>query len=593
MSRKSSISKESKIPNKYASRPSPGFSATEYPNEMMEGNDGNMYISEKRGAAKSHRWYKADGFKPARRRSIKKLNSKKTPVSRSKSIKRSRKSIKKVVKTRKSPEDSATAHPDEKMKGLDGNMYISEKRGSAKSYRWYKISSTKSRKSIKKKLKKRVLTKRKSRKNVRKSIKKSMNFDHLLNKPCADPEKVRNPETGKCISASGPKAKKLGLSKPKNDGRNLKNILQKINTKKKSLKIHKPLKKRSIKRKMTKKTIKEEVEDAYYEAHEVSPEKKKSIKKKMSKVKEIAIVKKDREGHRTMPGYKYKHPTGVAVILAKNFEQAKHNAKGWWLSEKLDGIRAYWDANEGELFTRNGNVIYAPDFFIKDLPKNVNLDGELWIGRGTEDFNLISGISRRIPYKKDGSKSLKYNPKDWEQVKYLVFDAPDYPKPYENRVTYYHNVIKKLKSPYVVPVETWPAKSNEHVIEERIRIEDMGGEGIMLRKPGSKYDKKRSSSLLKVKSFKDAEARVIGHNKGTGKYSDVLGALVMKTIKKDNDPKGMKNGVQFTMSGMNDYQRENYEDIFPIGTIITYKYFQLSKDGVPRFPSFIAIREDA
>jgi DNA ligase-1 len=541
------------------SRPSPPYSATDYPGEMMEGNDGNMYISEKRGAARSFRWYKASGYKPSRRRSIKKVKPKSTSI--------------KKGSNRKSPSDSSKEHPDKKMKGLDGNMYISEKRGAAKSYRWYKIPKETNKRSVKKKLKK-------AEKSVRRKVKKQINFDHLLDKPCADPEKIRNPKTGKCISASGPTAKKLGLSGPKNDGRDLKKILGGISTpKKKSLKKQR----KSLKIRKSKK---------------IRRSLKSRIKRKMSKVKEVAIVgkvsspKKVHVGPRTMPGYKYKHPKGVSVILAKNFDKTKHNVKGWWLSEKLDGIRAYWDSNEGEFFTRNGNVIYAPNFFVENLPKNVNLDGELWIGRGKEDFNLMSGISRRIPYKIDGSKSKTYNPKDWEQVKYLVFDAPDYPGPYEDRVEYYHKVIKKLKNKHVVPVETWPAKSNEHVIEERIRIEDMGGEGIMLRKPGSKYDKRRSNTLLKVKSFMDAEARVIGHNKGSGKYSDVLGALIMETIKKENDPKGMKNGVQFTLSGMNDYQRVNYKNIFPIGTIITYKYFQLSKDSVPRFPSFIAIRGD-
>ena len=599
--------------SKYASRPSPPYSAAEYPDEMMEGNDGNMYISEKRGSARSFRWYKADGFKPARKRSVKKSKNLKTrrPKSmtqrRPKSMTQRRRSVKKVS-TRKSPEDSATKHPDKKMKGLDGNMYISEKRGSSKLYRWYRISKTStSKKSIKKKLKKRTLTKRKVRKNpVRKSIKKYINFDHLLDKPCADPEKVRNPKTGKCISASGPTAKKLGLSKtsgfigikdsrskPKNDGRDLGEMLRKIPMDfKKRRSIKKRTKKISPKRKSLKSRIKK-----------ISPKRKSlksRIKKKMSKTKEVVIVsnrgsKRGSNKRETFSKYKYKHPKGVAVILANSFDNKKHNVKGWWLSEKLDGIRAYWDANEGELFTRKGNIIYAPDFFLENFPKDVNLDGELWIGRSTEDFNAMSGISRRFPFKKDGSKSKTYDPKAWSSVKYLVFDVPDYPGPYEDRVSHYHNVIKKLKNnKYIIPVETWPAKSNEHVIEERIRIEDMGGEGIMLRKPGSKYDRKRSSTLLKVKSFMDAEARVVGHNKGSteGKYSDVLGTLVVETIKKDNDPKDMKNGVRFDLSGMNDYQRINYKEIFPIGTIITYKYFRVSKKGVPYLPSFVAIRED-
>lgn len=542
--------------SKYESRSSPPYSATEYPDDMMEGNDGNMYISQKRGSSKSFRWYKAGGF-----RSIRRSKKKFRPIRRSKKKQKltikSRRSIKKVVKTRKSPLDSATKHPDKKMKGLDGNMYISEKRGSSKSFRWYKITH-------KKKLKKSI--------------------DNLG--PCKDPEKIRSPVSGKCISVYGPTAKKLGLSKPKNDGRDLLKMLEKIPM---DLEKKRSIKRRSTKRRSTKKISTKKGRSTKKKLIRLrSKSFKDSIKKKMSKVKEVAIVKREK-----FKKYKYKHPKGISVILANSFDNKKHNAKGWWISEKLDGIRAYWDYKEGELFTRNGSLIYAPDWFIENFPKDINLDGELWIGRGKEDFNLISGISRKIPFKKDGKPSSNYKPSDWDQVKYLVFDVPDYPGPYEDRVSHYNKVIKKLNNKHIIAVETWPAKSNEHVIEERIRIEDMGGEGIMLRKPGSKYDKKRSSTLLKVKSFMDAEARVVGHNKGAGKYSDVLGALVMETIKKDNDPKLMKNGAKFTLSGMNDYQRVNYKEIFPIGTIITYKYFQLSKEGVPRFPSFIAVRKDS
>src|SRR5688500_4024783 len=69
--------------------------------------------------------------------------------------------------------------------------------------------------------------------------------------------------------------------------------------------------------------------------------------------------------------------TAPPLLLAHKWE-TDHDPTGWWMSEKLDGIRAYWD---GETFTsRLGNQFFAPDWFVEDLPADT-LDGELWVGR--------------------------------------------------------------------------------------------------------------------------------------------------------------------------------------------------------------------
>jgi DNA ligase-1 len=107
-------------------------------------------------------------------------------------------------------------------------------------------------------------------------------------------------------------------------------------------------------------------------------------------------------------------------------------------------------------------------------------------------------------------------------------------------------------------------------------IESIGGEGLMLRKGGSSYEQKRSNSLLKVKSMMDAEAKVIGHQTGKGRNSDRLGALVCQLV--DNTGKTFKVG-----SGLTDAERENPPSI---GAIITFSFFEYTKSGVPRFPTY-------
>jgi len=103
----------------------------------------------------------------------------------------------------------------------------------------------------------------------------------------------------------------------------------------------------------------------------------------------------------------------------------------------------------------------------------------------------------------------------------------------------------------------------------------------MLRRPGSRYEAGRSPTLLKVKSFKDDEARVVGHTAGAGRHKGRLGALEVE----------LRDGTRFSVgTGLSDQERENPP---PVGTIITFRYQELSNDGVPRFPSYVGVRIDA
>jgi DNA ligase-1 len=256
--------------------------------------------------------------------------------------------------------------------------------------------------------------------------------------------------------------------------------------------------------------------------------------------------------------------TAPPVLLAHKWE-TDHDPTGWWMSEKLDGIRAYWD---GEAFvSRLGNKFFAPDWFIEDLPADT-LDGELWVGRKL--FQKTTSIVR------SGAAG-----QEWRTVQYVVFDAPNAKGGFEDRIAHAEKVIAKAGCAHARFLEHVKCEGFGHLREELKRVEGLGGEGLMLRRPGSKYEVGRSNSLLKVKTFHDAEARVIGHAPGTGKHKGRLGALICE----------LADGVTFNVgTGFSDAEREAPPQV---GSLITFRYQELSNDGVPRFPSYVGERIDA
>jgi DNA ligase-1 len=234
------------------------------------------------------------------------------------------------------------------------------------------------------------------------------------------------------------------------------------------------------------------------------------------------------------------------------------------MSEKLDGVRAYWD---GETFvSRLGNSFVAPDWFVADLPAD-RLDGELWVDR--KKFQRTIGIVR------SGGGG-----EEWREVRYVVFDAPNARGTFEDRLAHAGKVLDRAGAPYARCHEHVQCRGIDHLRDELQRVEALGGEGLMLRQPGSPYVVGRSSSLLKVKTFHDAEARVVAHTRGTGKHKGRVGALVVE----------LANGTRFNIgTGMSDAERDTPP---AIGAIITFRYQELSDDGVPRFPSYVGERID-
>jgi DNA ligase-1 len=188
---------------------------------------------------------------------------------------------------------------------------------------------------------------------------------------------------------------------------------------------------------------------------------------------------------------------GAPVLLAERWDNVT-DLTGWLMSEKLDGVRAYWDGRQ--FLSRQGNLYHAPDWFVAGLP-DVPLDGELWLAR--KAFQRTVGIVRR-----QDKTDL------WREVRFLIFDAPKHDGGFEKRLHFCEDVIKQNRPPHAVVHPHEIRKSLDHLRTALARVEALGGEGLMMRPPGSLYVVGRSMTLLKVKSFFDAEARVLEHQAG-------------------------------------------------------------------------------
>lgn len=250
------------------------------------------------------------------------------------------------------------------------------------------------------------------------------------------------------------------------------------------------------------------------------------------------------------------------LLLAHSWDN-ETDLTDWWMSEKLDGVRAYWDGQQ--FFSRQGNLYHAPDWFIAKLPPTP-LDGELWLDR--KSFQRTVSIVRR----QDKSDL-------WKEISYVVFDAPATPGAFEARQAALAECLQSLDAP-VRLLEQNRCQGHDHLRETLRQIESIGGEGLMLRQPGSLYEAGRSTTLYKVKSFHDAEAVVIEHLPGTGRHKGRMGALLVE----------LPDGTRFSVgTGFSDALRDNPP---APGCLITFRYQELTDGGVPRFPSFVRIRSD-
>lgn len=248
-----------------------------------------------------------------------------------------------------------------------------------------------------------------------------------------------------------------------------------------------------------------------------------------------------------------------ALLLAEEYRN--QNIAGYVMSEKLDGVRAYWDGTQ--LISRAGYPFTPPPRFLQDFPPFA-LDGELYSRRG--QFQRISA-------------TVRASHSDWAGITYHVFDVPDASGNLHQRLASLDHWLKQHPHARISIITQIPVQSREHALRYLRDIERSGGEGIMLRDPGQPYQSGRHSQLLKMKSAHDAECTVIAHHRGQGKHKNRLGAITC-----ENERGHFRIG-----SGFSDHEREHPP---AVGSTITYRYRGFTDKGLPRFATYLRIREE-
>lgn len=253
-----------------------------------------------------------------------------------------------------------------------------------------------------------------------------------------------------------------------------------------------------------------------------------------------------------------------AILLAEVYRD-QVDVSRYLVSEKLDGVRAIWDGES--LRFRSGKEINAPSWFLDGLPKRP-LDGELWIARGS--FERLSGIVRRdLP-----------DDAEWRQVRYMIFELPGAPGSFRERAEAMRQIAREANVPWLREIEQFPVVDRNSLQKRLKEVVKAGGEGLMLHRADTIYETGRSDVLLKMKPWEDAEAVVVGHVPGKGKYAGMLGALRVRT----------SDGREFSLgTGFTDEQRRNPP---PIGNTVTYRYRDMTGSGLPRFASFLRPRTE-
>jgi DNA ligase 1 len=252
---------------------------------------------------------------------------------------------------------------------------------------------------------------------------------------------------------------------------------------------------------------------------------------------------------------------GVELQKPKVYK-GDENISGWVMSEKLDGIRGYWDGKK--MFTRQGKEIAAPSEFTVNFP-SFELDGELWVGRGK--------------FEETQSAVMDKTPSDrWQMVSYNIFEVPNSEGNFTERLEIARNWFASNPNPNVQIIEQLPCRDAKHLKDFLETIVSLGGEGVVVKNPLTPYHSGRSSQVLKVKKFDDMEGEVTAVNisKKTGK----LGSLTLK----------LANGVVFRLgSGFNAQTAKNSPKI---RDFVTFKYFGFTAKGKPRFAVFMRVRRD-
>ena len=253
------------------------------------------------------------------------------------------------------------------------------------------------------------------------------------------------------------------------------------------------------------------------------------------------------------------------ALLLASFYQPGLDLKGYWVSEKYDGVRGYWDGQR--LRTRGGEPITPPAWFTAGWP-DTQMDGELWAGRG------------RFAVAQSTVRQASAGDAAWRQMRFMVFDLPAHPGSFDARLPALQASVARLGQPWVVAVAQQRVASHGALQALLLHTVRGGGEGLMLHRGDSLYRAGRGDDLIKVKTHDDTEARVVAHLPGKGKHAGRLGALLVQ----------MPGGQQFRLgTGLSDAERDAPP---PIDSWVTYRFQGTHASGLPRFARFVRVRDD-
>ena len=253
-----------------------------------------------------------------------------------------------------------------------------------------------------------------------------------------------------------------------------------------------------------------------------------------------------------------------ALLLANVYRPGMRLAD-YWVSEKYDGVRGYWDGHT--LRTRGGETVAAPAWFTAGWP-DTPMDGELWAGRG------------RFSHAQSTVRQQQPDDAAWHEMRFMVFDLPAHGGTFDQRLPALNKLVESLGQPWVQAVPQQRVASDAALQKLLLRTVRAGGEGLMLHRGASMYRAGRSDDLIKVKTHEDTEAKVVAHLPGQGRHAGRLGALVVE----------MPSGQRFRLgAGLTDAERDHPP---PVGSWVTYRFRGTHDSGVPRFASFVRVRDD-
>lgn len=235
----------------------------------------------------------------------------------------------------------------------------------------------------------------------------------------------------------------------------------------------------------------------------------------------------------------------------------------YWVSEKFDGVRGYWDGHR--LLTRAGSVVQVPAWFTRNWP-DTPMDGELWAGYG--QFERASAIVR----------TADANDPAWRAMSYHVFDLPAQSGDFDARVPAIRTVVAAIGDPWVVAVRQFHVENEAQLKAALKRVLDEHGEGLVLHRGDLPYRAGRGVGLLKLKPYEDAEAMVVAINPGHGRLEGLMGSIEVR----------MPDGRRFAIgSGFSDEDRAHPPRV---GSWVTYRFNGVTNSGLPRFARFLRRR---